>query len=100
MKRIFVLCILLAGCDREIKREQLGEPVVVEKDVSCHKTSYCYTCMPGFDMKMECRFKLSTMCPGNQLARVEQRQYKIFYESGDIQLRTSENTIQTLEECK
>lgn len=100
MKRILVLCILLAGCDREVKREELGEPVVAEKEVSCHKFSYCYTCMPGMSGKMDCSFKMSSFCPGNQLARVEQRTYKIFYESGDIQVRTSENTLQTLEECK
>lgn len=99
MKRILLLCILLAGCDKEIKREEVGEPVVVDKNVSCHVLSYCYTCMPGFSTS-GCNFKTSAFCPGNQLARVEVRNYKVHYESGNIMMRTRETTLETLEECK
>lgn len=64
-RRIAVVALVLGLCGCE-------QPQVVASRYeglqtssrSCTHTGYCATMMPGFDGKMEYKFKLSPHCPG------------------------------------
>lgn len=99
MKYILFSILLLAGCDSVVSTEKLGEPVVKEEVVSCHHLSYCFTCGPGFDGKMNCNAKMSPMCPGNQLALVEHQEIRYQYESGKTMVHNSTTVVKELETC-
>lgn len=98
MKRLLIL-LLLAGCDKVMRVENIGEPVREERKVSCNYTGYCYTCMPGFS-NQTCNYKMSSFCSGNQKAIVEVQHQRHFYESGDIRDLDKLTTIEELEECR
>ena len=57
------------------QRESLPTIVVSE---TCNYSSYCFTCMPGFDGKMDCGMKLSAFCSGTN--EVTYQQFKINFE--------------------
>ena len=101
MKYLLLHLLLLAGCDAVVSKTPYGEASQREEEVSCSKSGYCYTCMPGMmDMKMECKFKFSNHCSGKQNALVEHQKYKVVYESGNVEIRDVTNTIKTMEQCK
>jgi hypothetical protein len=59
--------IAITGCEDPVvvARADLG---AVETTMSCTHTSYCMTCLPGFDGKLKCGPKLSPHCPGHRTA--------------------------------
>lgn len=100
MKRLVltVALLTLAGCDKEVSRTP-HESYVQNQRVSGHHFSYCFTCMPGFDGKMDCRLKASTMCPCSYPAEVRVTPYTITYESGKTREYSSTQVIKQLGSC-
>jgi|JI102314A2RNA_FD_contig_51_2290532_length_3851_multi_2_in_0_out_0_5 hypothetical protein len=66
---IIALMVCLSGCDR-IESQVAGQPRTEVRRVDCSQLGYCFTCAPGFDMKMTCGPKLSNFCPGEREAEV------------------------------
>jgi hypothetical protein len=55
--------------------------------------------MPGFNMKMDCRFKLSPFCGGVQDARVERWTMEDRWESGKVSRHTEKRIVERLTQC-
>ena len=83
--------LFITGCGSEVTSVQAtGETKVSQATHSCNYASFCFTCMPGFDMKLECGFKFSYFCDGTQDVKVEETPVKISYADG-----FSKNDIKT-----
>lgn len=100
MTKRLLLLFLLAGCDTVTRVENVGEPIREERKVSCNYTGYCYACGPGFDGSMDCKFKLSSFCSGEQNALVDIQRQRYYFESGKIRDQNKMTTIKELSECK
>jgi len=98
--RLFVLAValLLCACDKEVARERLAS-TTVEKEVTCNKTDFCYSCGLTLRGKFECGFHFSPMCPGTQRARVTTTPIEIDYESG-VRVASQEQRVYPLESCR
>lgn len=57
--------IAIAGCERPevVGTRNLG---LTRTTMTCTHTSFCMTCLPGFDGRMKCAPKLSPYCPGHK----------------------------------
>lgn len=97
---ITALALSLTACDKRISREIVGESREEVQNVSCTHTDFCFTCLPGFDMKTKCAFKMSNFCPGHQNARVRITPILDTYESGKIIKWNEVTTIDLLSVCK
>ncbi|MEY5060671.1 MAG: hypothetical protein RIS45_592 [Planctomycetota bacterium] len=62
-----LIAMTLAGCEQAVLL-QSGQSYTEEGPQSCTHFAYCFTCMPGFNGKMDCSFKASAFCPGTQTA--------------------------------
>ena len=106
MKRSLILLGMLGlvACDKQLSVTPSGPPVITEKSVNCIYSGVCYTCVPGvgFDgkMGMKCGMKLSSMCGGSQLARVQTTPLEIVYESGKKVISSRDLVLERLGECE
>lgn len=91
--------LLVTGCD-PVVRSKDGATRVVSKDIHCHKTSYCFTCWPGFDGKMKCGPKLSAFCPGKRVANVRITEVTSVLKSGRTRLWKRQEVIETIGGCR
>lgn len=80
----FASLIAVVACDTVLRVENAGEAYEETRARSGTHTSYCFTCMPGFDGKMDCKMKLSYACPCSYKARVLVQPIKITYEKAGI----------------
>lgn len=74
--------------------ERVGEPNISTVTRSCHKTGACFTCLPGFDGKMNCGFKLSPICPGRQKVTISEVPVIIHYKDGATKMSMHEEIIE------
>ena len=94
MRKAAALALLmLAGCDAVTFVEKDGPAFSEVRNRSGWKAGYCYTCMPGFDGKMSCGFKFSSMCSCSYKAKVLVQPIRVHHESGKV--RHSEQTSET-----
>ena len=94
MKRILLL-LLLAGCGPDIIDKQVVDVGKTYEDrVSCTYTGYCYSCLPGFDGKMDCNFKLSPYCPGTANATLQSVTVEYYYSDGTRKTKTHTQIIE------
>ncbi len=82
---VVVTLLVLAGCREEVSREPIGETQTVTLERSCTKPGYCFTCMPGFDGKMNCGLKFSPFCSGTQMATEKRTPMRITYDNGEFE---------------
>ncbi len=101
MRRLLLAVCALAfvGCDAVVS-ETPGPSRVEERAVSCTHTSFCFTCMPGFDGKVSCGMKFSAFCPGSKAARVNVTPVLRLYESGETMTYERTEVLETLEACR
>jgi hypothetical protein len=93
------LTLTVIACDKEISREPRAS-FVAERSVSCTYAGYCYSCFGGFDGKLSCGFKFSTMCGGLQPATVRITPVDIAYESGAKRTDEHVEVLERTGECK
>lgn len=86
----------LAGCGPKVTKVEATGPAVVKEDrQSCSHAGYCFTCMPGFDGKMNCGFKFSAMCSGTQDVTYSETPVRRYYEDGSTRNSVDTTTIST-----
>lgn len=88
--KLTVLCAavtVLFGCTprEEVRRETFGEKRTVETIKSCYTTGICFTCMPGWNMKMSCTLKFSAFCSGRQAVTLERTSVHVYYKDGTVE---------------
>lgn len=91
--------MLLVACEGKVVSEKTGEARTEERSISCKRSGYCMTCMPGYDMKMSCSLKFSPYCPGQRQAKVLVTPVKQTYESGKVWEIERVETLEFLGEC-
>lgn len=97
---VFVLLLLFAGCDSVTASYPVRETRIEERIVSCNYTGFCFTCMPGFDGKMNCGAKLSSYCSGTQKVEVGITPTRLIHKSGKIELLDDVKQNKELTSCK
>ena len=91
-----VIIFVLNGCGpRETKSEITGPPAKIEGIQSCMHTSFCVSCLPGFDGKLTCGAKLSPYCPGSQSVLYLDTPVKRHYEDGTTRNDISRQILST-----
>ena len=100
MKLLFAICcaLLLCSCDKEIKRTY-GESFNITKETSCNYSGYCSSCGLNMNGKMDCGFRHSWTCPGDQMAEIKITPYTVTYESGTVKNYKKETVIKELTDC-
>lgn len=102
MSRVLIVLFALSisvACDRVIERHTISDSIV-SKMVSCHKSSFCYTCNLDYNGKYGCGMKLSTMCPGKRPAKVREVKDELKWESGAITYSTINTTMSYEGNCQ
>ncbi len=96
---VLLTLLVLVGCREEVSLDPVGPVETVTRERSCTKPGYCYTCMPGFDGKMNCSFKFSPFCGGTQLATEQRTPMRITYDNGEFTDYVAVQTV-TAEPCR
>lgn len=86
---LVVFALLLLGCDPVVDRRTAGAPYVATRREGCSKFGFCMTCMPGFNGKMECGFKMSAFCPGSHDVTAEYTPTARVHKSGAVDTITT-----------
>ena len=86
MRKLTALALLLlTGCIDRVGSEEPAGPAYEEvRTLSGSKPGYCFTCLPGFDMKMNCSLKFSPYCPCTYKAKVTVQPVHVRLESGKL----------------
>lgn len=98
---ILTSMVALGGCE-QAETIRIVDTREAQVEQSCHKVGYCYTMMPGFDGKMESKFKFSQFCPGRQdaLVRIDQVLMRYPSKPDETFVRERSHTIKTLSSCR
>lgn len=104
MKNLIIMLFVSAlfSCKGDFIVQKTERAVCYKTTQSCSTTGYCYSCLPGFDGRMQCGFKFSALCPGQQKVEVcEVTEHGHFSKKPEIE-RTRKRVISTLtlEECR
>ena len=100
MRSALLASLLLCGCDELVATESYGQPFEEVRTRTGYEPGYCFTCVPGFDGKMNCGLKFSYACSCEYTARVEIQPQRERYESGKIVERQSVRELEKLTECE
>lgn len=95
------IALLLTGCiDSVVSQSPIGGPKLEERRLGSIHTSYCFTCLPGFDGKMNCGMKLSYACPCSYQAKVSVQTIRRRHESGKESIGERVTEIARLGACR
>jgi hypothetical protein len=89
--RWLLWAIILAGavlamtaCDPVVESRPVGPAVTRTRSEGCSHLGFCFTCLPGFNGKMECGFKMSAFCPGTHSVTYAETPTREVHKSGDV----------------
>lgn len=99
MKKALLAAILLVGCTPPPEKvaEVSFPSYIEERSAGCSHAGYCFTCMPGFDLKMTCGPKFSSFCPGTRTFKAKVTPLEVYYSNGKIR---KEERVEELEQIR
>lgn len=89
IKSLFLLPLLLAGCDSTEVESKKELSIQVER-ISCNYFGYCSGCGIGVDGKFSCGFTFNSNCSGYQDARTKRYQ-EIYHWKSDPSVKYTRN---------